>query len=94
MTHEEMYKKVEPLWNKIKKRYPKECNVDGLEPAIISDIAEIALSLLTAEREALRGESIPECKHKWVKTDNTIGGWKIGDKQSCTKCGAVNIPVL
>jgi len=78
------------------------------EPSKIPQLFLEKLELLTEEERRIliktidwlnhpifvREESIHECKHKWVKTDNTIGGWKIGDKQSCTKCGAVKIPVL
>ena len=41
VSKEELYKIIQPKWEEIKKRYPNKLNVDGLEPALTADIAEI-----------------------------------------------------
>lgn len=48
---ETWYRKVKPFVKKIKKRYPKELNIEGLEPALTSDIAEIAYHFYREGRE-------------------------------------------
>ena len=40
-SEEEWYRKVEPFVEEMKSRYPKEMNMDGLDPALTADIAEI-----------------------------------------------------
>ena len=44
---EQMYLVVKPLVEKMKAKYPTDLNIDGLEPALTSDIAEIALQIRT-----------------------------------------------
>ena len=53
MTQEEIkekwYLKVQPLVEKMKARFPQD--LEGLEPALTSEIADIVLALRTAELE-------------------------------------------
>lgn len=42
-TMEEMYAAITPKMEEIKARYPRELNIEGLEPALTSDVAEICL---------------------------------------------------
>lgn len=51
-----MYEKVRPLWNKIKRRY--SVNLEGLEPAIIQDIAGIVSTILSAREKEVREEEV------------------------------------
>lgn len=53
---EQMYEKVRPLWNKIKRRY--SVNLEGLEPAIIQDIAGIVSTILSAREKEVREEEV------------------------------------
>jgi hypothetical protein len=50
-TVEEMYRRVKPLVEKMKAKYPAELNMEGLEPALTSDTAEIALEVCLADRK-------------------------------------------
>lgn len=47
---EKMYTKVKPLVEKMKANYPEEINLEGLEPALTNDIAEIVLQMLSLAR--------------------------------------------
>lgn len=53
---EELYEKVTPLVEKMKAKYPTEINIEGLEPALSTDITEIVASLLASQRETLAVE--------------------------------------
>jgi hypothetical protein len=46
---EEMYVKMKPLVEKMKAKYPKDCNIEGLEPALTNDITEIVLQEYKAD---------------------------------------------
>lgn len=48
---EEWYIKVKPFVEKMKEKYPFVCNIEGLEPALTSDISEIVFSFVQAARE-------------------------------------------
>lgn len=47
---EKMYMKIKPLVKRMKAKYPKESNIEGLEPALTSDIAEIVLEVLADQK--------------------------------------------
>lgn len=47
---ERMYVRIKPLVAKMRAKYPKECNIDGLEPALTNDIAEIVLKVIATTR--------------------------------------------
>lgn len=56
---EEEYLAIKPLVEIVKIRYPDELNIEGLEPALTSDIAQIAVAyantlLARREREMLK----------------------------------------
>jgi hypothetical protein len=42
---ERMYKQVAPLVDKMRAKYDPSLNIDGFEPALTNDIAEIALEV-------------------------------------------------
>lgn len=51
----DVYEKVKPLVEKMKAKYPEELNLEGLEPALINDIAEIVLEMLeNREKEIVK----------------------------------------
>ena len=52
---DKMYEHVEPLVAKMRAKYPSLLNIDGLEPALTADVAEIALIIKKeAESHAYR----------------------------------------
>lgn len=51
---EEMYRVVSPLVERMKAKYPPELNMDGLDPALTSDIADIVLEILSHKAEEIR----------------------------------------
>ena len=67
---EEMYRRIEPLVEKMKAKYPPELNMEGLEPALTNDIAEVVLEVL---EEDLRVE------RQFIL--NILDGIDIADKQ-------------
>ena len=66
MKQQEMYTRIIPLVEEIKKRYPKELNIEGLEPALTNDIAEICLiiekEMVERVRGVVEGMKFPEIK--------------------------------
>ena len=42
---EKMYEHISSMTEKMRAKYPKELNMDGLEPALTSDISEICLKI-------------------------------------------------
>lgn len=66
---EKMYVRIEPLVEEMKAKYPKECNIEGLEPALRNDIAEIALIIESQTRNSVL-EELPEEKiiHSYMET--------------------------
>ena len=48
---EKMYLRVKPLVKKMRAKYPKELNLEGLEPALTNDIAEIVLKILSTNNK-------------------------------------------
>jgi hypothetical protein len=61
MNFDEMYEKLEPKIEEIKSRYPKECNIEGLEPALSTDITEIVLWAVKEATRKARGEEHQKC---------------------------------
>lgn len=53
---EKMYKTIKPLVEKMKAKYPSELNMDGLEPALTNDIAEIVLSRISTILSDIAGK--------------------------------------
>ncbi len=45
---EKMYEMVAPLVDKMRAKYPPELNIDGFEPALTSDIAEIVSTVISS----------------------------------------------
>lgn len=41
----EMSERIAPMMAKLRAKYPKEMNIDGFEPALTSDVAEICFQL-------------------------------------------------
>lgn len=65
---DEMYLKVEPLVEKMKAKYPPELNMEGLEPALSSDIAEIVLAILASHQREVE-ESVEELRKDYSLKD-------------------------
>lgn len=66
----QMYERVKPLVEKMKAKYPQD--LEGLEPALTSDIAEIVLEVLAAETLKAR----EEVEQKYAD----IFAWLLGEK--------------
>lgn len=66
-----MYIKVKPLVEKMKAKYP--FNMEGLEPALTNDIAEIVLEINKAKSfdDSLRNtfEGAKECGHNAIESN-------------------------
>ena len=64
---EETYKRIKPLVERMKAKYPKELNIEGLEPALTNDIAEIVLK----QRKDLQREVKKELEEmKYLKAND------------------------
>ena len=48
-----MYEKIQPKMVEIRARYPESFNLDGLEPAISNDVAELVLEQLALFKQEL-----------------------------------------
>ena len=87
---EEMYVKMKPLVEKMKAKYPKDCNIEGLEPALTNDIAEIVLQAV-AEYKAEFVEKIKGAKRNCKLQENGyyshcgFAGVVVGDYHDCEK---------
>ncbi len=51
-----LWDKVAPLVEKMKAKYPPECNIEGLEPALTHDICEIVAEAKREDRERILEE--------------------------------------
>ena len=73
---EEMYEFITPLVDKMKAKYPSNINIEGLEPALTNDIAEIILDVLSSQESKIR-EEIAGKIEKFIKVATGNNG-KIG----------------
>lgn len=73
---EKMYEKIKPLVVEMKSRYPENMNIEGFEPALTSDIAEIVLKLLSAQ-QAENGRVLKNLLKRYVDLANSgdAGFW-------------------
>jgi len=53
MTQGQAYNLVSPLVDEMRAKYPPEFNIEGLEPALTDDIAEIVRILLKSQVEEI-----------------------------------------
>ena len=70
---EEMYVKMKPLVEKMKAKYPKDCNIEGLEPALTNDIAEIVLQAVAEYKAELDEELVKEIINELTSNPNEDG---------------------
>ena len=77
---EAMYLAIQPHMKKIKARYPEELNIEGLEPALNDDVAEVVLEQIALHTKKLRERvekmerMIPLQQGKWFpKDDSNVG---------------------
>ncbi len=61
---EKVYDKVRPFVEKMKARYPAGCNIEGLEPALSTDITEIVLSLIESEISLREAAAVERGRNK------------------------------
>lgn len=55
---EEMHTKIKPLVERMKAKYPIELNLEGLEPALTSDITEIVLEVCKEKQDEVKDTSL------------------------------------
>lgn len=78
----EMYLRIKPLVEKMRAKYPKELNMEGLEPALTNDIAEIVIEFTKPLLSQVREEAYKKAIELFSKKTMNEKG-----KPICPKCG-------